>query len=314
VARSSEHLELMLGRLRLLLVIVCSVATVALVALTGWVIRRGMRPVKVLAQQIASIGADDLAARLEVVDVPVELSPIVARLNELISRLESAFDREKSFTSDAAHELRTPLAGLQAALEVSARERRDVEHFQRLVGECLNVVRQMHSMIDNLLLLARADAGQVPVTRTPVNIGRLLGESWARCRSLADQRGLKVAFEVADDLVVPTDEEKLAIILNNLLDNAVHHANAAGRVDIDARASNGSVKIFISNTGSRVKAEDAQRVFDRFWRGDPSRSSNGRHCGLGLAVCRRLATALGSSIAVRSESDGMFVVQLSIDK
>src|SRR5439155_2979097 len=118
-------------------------------------------------------------------------SPIVVGLNGLLERLQNAFEREKSFTADAAHELRTPLAGLESALEVCARKTRAPEAYASVVSECLDVVRGMHGMIDNLLLLARADADQVPATVGSVNLDDLLTDAWRRFKTTAEQRGLK---------------------------------------------------------------------------------------------------------------------------
>lgn len=312
VAKSSAALDRVLARARLLLGTVCGLATVALLGITGWMIRRGLRPLERLARGIAAIGADDLGERLELTDVPQELAPVVSRLNDLLARLEAAFEREKCFTADAAHELRTPLAGLAAALEVCASQRRETPRYEQVVRDCLKVVRQMYAMIDNLLLLARADAGQVPVLRTPVDVAELLFESWARYESVANERGLRVQLELAEDLAVQTDRDKLLIILNNLFDNAVHYSDEAGRVRIEAGAARDVVRISISNTGSRVRPEDATRVFERFWRGDTARGAGGRHSGLGLAVCRRLATALGIPISVQSTPQRLFIVSLEL--
>jgi signal transduction histidine kinase len=314
VAKATAALDRPLARLRLLLATVCGVATAALLVLTGLVIRRAMRPVERLALDIGAMRATDLAARLRLDGVPEELAPVVSRLNELLGRLESAFERERCFTSDAAHELRTPLAGLAAALEVCANERRDPPQYERVVRECLGVVRQMHAMIENLLTLARADAGRIVVNRAPVKLGRLLREAWAFHQSRAAERRLRVEIDVPDDVTVEADDAKLSIIFNNLLANAVQYADDGGRVCARARASGALLSVSVTNTGSRVGAEDAPRVFDRFWRGDAARGANGRNCGLGMAVCRKLADALGATITVTTSRGGTFAVELSLPR
>jgi signal transduction histidine kinase len=259
------------------------------------------------------MGPTDLGARLDLAAAPRELAPVVARLNELLNRLAAAFEREKCFTSDAAHELRTPLAGLAAALEVCANERREPPHYERVVGECLRVVRQMHAMIDNLLTLARADAGRVVVARAPVRLGQLVREAWSFHAPRAAERRLSVEFDVDDDAVIDTDGEKLALVLTNLLANAVQYADDAGTVRVTARATGDGVCVRVANTGSRVRAEDAGRVFDRFWRGDAARgNAGGRNCGLGLAVCRKLAAALGATIDATTARGGWFAVELRL--
>ena len=319
VAKATAPLDAQLARFRVLLVVVCGVATVVLLALTALVIRSAMRPVERLALDISGMGATNLGAGLEIADVPRELAPVVTRLNELLGRLEAAFEREKCFTSDAAHELRTPLAGLAAALEICATERREPPHYERVVGECLRVVRQMHAMIDNLLTLARADAGRVVVARAPVRLGQLVREAWSFHAPRARERHLSVEFDVDDDAVLDTDGEKLSLILTNLLANAVQYVDDAGTVRVAARgAIPSAVHLTIANTGSRVRAEDASRAFDRFWRGDAARgdarrgNAGGRNCGLGLAVCRKLADALGATIEATTSRGGWFTVELRL--
>ncbi len=310
VAKATGPLDRMLGQLKLLLVVVCGVATLVLLAISAWVIRRGLHPLDRLARRIGGIGADHLGERLDIEDVPDELQPVVSRLNDLLERLQAAFEREKCFTADAAHELRTPLAGIATALEVCAREKRDLPQYERVVHNCLTVTRQMQGVIDNLLLLARADAGQVRVNRSAVDVTELLRESWSRFDTVAQQRCLDVRLDLDQHLLLDTDREKLGIILNNLLENAVQYADERGKVCVAATNSQDTVKVSVSNTGSRVRPEDSARVFDRFWRGDSARASGGRNCGLGLAVCRKLATALHADISVDCEPSGLFTVRL----
>ena len=178
LARDAHVYEEMLENLGWVLLTVTGLATAAMLLITALVIRRGLAPVDHLAHRITRIDARNLSGRLSVETAPKELSPIVVGLNGLLDRLESAFDREKAFTADAAHELRTPLAGLESALEVCSRRVRAPEAYASVVGECLEVVRGMHGMIDNLLLLARADANQIGAATAPVNLDDVLEDAW----------------------------------------------------------------------------------------------------------------------------------------
>jgi two-component system OmpR family sensor kinase len=312
VARQTRELDEMLTRLGWLLGIVSAIAVTAVLTLSALVIRRGLRPVDDLAQRITRIGAQNLSERLAATSAPKELSPIVQRLNDLLGRLESAFDREKSFTADAAHELRTPLAGLESALEVCARKDRAPEAYATVVRECLDVVRGMHGMIDNLLVLARADAGQIPVAVAPVQVDDLLEDAFARFKAAARNRSLDVQWDVPPDLTLQTDRDKLLHVLNNLLDNAVCHADAGGHIRISAQRNNGNATIRISNTGSRLSGDEAANVFERFWRGDPARSEIGVHCGLGLSVCKKMMAVLRGSIRAESDRGGEFAVEITL--
>jgi two-component system OmpR family sensor kinase len=312
VARSTAELDRLLTRLRTLLIAVCGAAMAALLGISAWVIRQGLRPVRRLAGYISEIGAHDLGERLALADVPVELVPVVTRLNDLLARLQAAFDRERCFTSDAAHELRTPLSGISAALEICSREKRDVERYDRVIRDCLGVTRQMQTVIDNLLLLARADADRIPISSESVDLGASIREQWRRFEGIARSRRLLATVELPDGLIVQTDSQKLAIIVGNLLENAVHYADDSGQVRITATCRDRSAVVSVANSGSRVRPEDSQRVFDRFWRGDVARSSAARNCGLGLAVCKKLAEALKADLHARSSADGWFLIELEL--
>jgi two-component system heavy metal sensor histidine kinase CusS len=276
------------------------------------VIRRGLRPVDDLAARLTLVTATNLSDRLTSASVPAELSPIVHRLNDLLGRLQSSFEREKSFTADAAHELRTPLAGLESALEVCARKDRPAETYATVVRDCLEVVRGMHGMIDNLLLLARADADRVPTSTAAIPLEEVLDDAWRGLRTLAESRSLQIASHIPPDLIVETDREKLLHVLSNLLDNAVRHANESGQISISAKRDDGAAVLRISNTGSQISAADAEHVFERFWRGDESRTDTGLHCGLGLSVCKKMMSVLDGRICATSEVGGEFMVEISL--
>jgi two-component system OmpR family sensor kinase len=312
LARDAHVYDEMLESLAWVLLTVTGLATAAMLIISALVIRRGLRPIDHLAHRITRIDAKHLSGRLSLETPPAELSPIVVGLNGLLDRLESAFEREKAFTADAAHELRTPLAGLESALEVCARKARAPEAYSVVVSECLEVVRGMHGMIDNLLMLARADANQVAATLAPTNLDDVLEDAWRRFKKAAEQRELTLDWSVPTDLCVQTDREKLRHVLSNLFENAVRYTNEGGTISVGTETANGSTILRMANTGSRISASDASSVFDRFWRGDRARTEIGVHCGLGLSVCRRMMSVLGGQIRASSTEGGEFVVEISL--
>jgi heavy metal sensor kinase len=312
VGRDTFDLEHTLERIGGLFTLAGALATLTIVLVTVLIINRGLAPIRRLSVQIASIDIQHLATRLDPRGLPSELTPIVSRLNDLLQRLQGAFDRERSFTADAAHELRTPLAGLESALEVCASRRREPEAYQSVVKQCLGVVRSMNGMVEGLLLLARADARQVPRVIEEVSVDELLNDAWRDFEQTAENRGLHVEWKTAADLTLETDRAKLKHIVSNLLDNAVQYADQGGHVRIESDRQNAQARIRISNTGSTVASADADKVFERFWRGDQSRTATGTHCGLGLAVCSRLIQVLGGTIAARSEIGGEFSVEVRL--
>jgi signal transduction histidine kinase len=228
----------------------------------------------------------------------------------LLDRVERTVVRERRFTADVAHELRTPLAGLTATLDVCAARRRAPEDYERTVERCSAIVWSMSAMVENLLTLARADARQLAVRPARASVAALVDECWAAFDAAAVGRGITAEFRFDDDLVVETDTEKLRIVLNNLLDNAVSHTDTGGWVRVGGRATDGGVELRFANSGSGVARHEAGRVFDRFWRGDVGRGATGVHCGLGLSLCREVTTLLGGTIEATSEAGEVFKVRL----
>lgn len=313
VARDTRYLAAALVRLRWLLVVACGLAVVACLGLLTWAIGHGLRPVRTIAGRIERVGRRDLADRIAIDGVPRELLPIVQRLNELLGRLESAFARERAFSADVAHELRTPLAGLHAALEVCSSRPRQPSDYQKTVAQCLTTVRHMHAMVDNLLVLARTDAGGLAVSCDTFSLTELIEESWRPFDERAAGRNLRVTRSGAAGAVT-TDRDKLRIVLHNLFENATSYADTGGRVHIGLVGQNGTIDLAVSNSGSRLSAEQTKSVFDRFWRGDAARSGAGDHCGLGLSISKELIELLGGTISVDSAEGGEFVARITLPR
>lgn len=312
VASDTSQLSSSLAQLRWLLIAACGAALLIGLGLLAWTIRRALRPVDNIADRIERVGRANLSDRLHVAGVPRELLPIVQRLNDMLARLESAFERERAFTADVAHELRTPLAGLETALEVCSTRPRQPQEYQQVVRRCLGVARQMHGMVDSLLTLARADAGALTVSRQSICLETLLEECWLPYADRAAQRRLRVMRSVRLDDPICADREKLRQVLHNLLNNAVNYCDEGGEVAIEADARGQSVYLSVSNSGSRLSQQDADHAMDRFWRGDAARSETGVHCGLGLAISRELIVAMGGQIQVDSSAGGLFRVHLAL--
>ena len=314
IARETVELDRELAYLRLLLICACGAAVVVSGGLLAVIINRGMRPLGRIAQRIERIGRSNLADRLDADRTPAELLPIVNRLNEMLGRLEETFAREKAFTADVAHELRTPLAGLSAALEVAAARPREPKEYQQVVAKCLAAIQNMHAMVETLLALARCESGQSKVTPQEFGLCHLIDQTWAGFDSRASDRGLIVKRTCRGDLQLNTDREKLRLILHNLFDNAISHSNAGGKIDLDVAASGDRFQITIGNSGCLLSPADCDKVFQRFWRGDAARTNAGQHCGLGLAISREMASLLGGEIGVTVTPNGEFIARLDLPR
>lgn len=310
VAQSTHHVQEQLEHLRSLLAM-ASVGAVALSLLVGGiVVSRGLRPLNVFAAQIAAISEDSLSARVTDLSTPAEIEPVRSRLNDLLARLEASFKRERRFAADVAHELRTPLAGMRSTLEVALTRRRAAEEYRASLEDCLAIATSMQAMVDNLLMLARIDANQVTLRFEPIRPAELVNSCWRTYIDAAAKRAIEFENRLPADLALESDVSCLSMVLSNLLDNAAEYVNQAGRIWVTGSQVGDSVELAVSNTGCQLTGEQVSQVFDCFWRGDPSRAGTGAHCGLGLALVRRIVGSLSGRVSADIQAGGVFVVKL----
>jgi signal transduction histidine kinase len=230
---------------------------------------------------------------------------VVAKINELIARLRESFVREKRFTADASHELRTPLAGLRTTLEVAASRDRGAPEYRAAIEQSVAVVLQMQALCENLMALARLDAGLVPVHVQEVALRALLQDCWHQFEVRACERRLTFKNEIDSESRVATDPDQLRILVSNLLSNAATYTSSGGTVRVRSgmAGEESAVLLEVLNTGPRIPDEVLPHIFDRFFRGDSTRSE-GVHCGIGLALVRGVSDALGLAVTADNTADG----------
>ena len=294
-----------------LLTWILSLGTIGTIAvslvLAAVIVRQGLRPLDVVAADIAAIRQDDLSARVSAARLPSELRPVVQRLNDLLRRLEEAFGRERSFTADAAHELRTPLAGLRSTLEVALARPREGGEYRDALAECLAIVQQAQALTDQLLAVARMEGRQTLIAPEVVAVREVVDQAWRPHAETIRNRRLTLAIDVPPSAACVADRGLLLLALSALATNAAEYTDAGGRVEVTAVVANASVTVTFSNTGCRLRPENAAQVFKRFWRGDASRGQTGVHCGLGLTLAQQSVEAIGGS-ASASIDNGIFNV------
>lgn len=252
------------------------------------VLGRGLVPVAELATRTAAIGAANLDQRLHVEDLPVELRPIATELNGLVGRLEQSFERERRFSSNVAHELRTPLAELHTVAELGKEwpDQATPEAF----AEVLAITQEMEAMIARLRQMARLESGTHAVDWQRVELAPSIEDAWERLRAQASERALGFERVIAPGAIV-ADPVLWRSILANLLGNAVAYSPPGSviRVQADQR------EVSIRNPAGELTEDDLPRLFERFWRKDESRTGYG-HAGLGLALVRGFCELLGWQI------------------
>jgi heavy metal sensor kinase len=300
IARSTKQIDQALAGLVRTLIIAVPLA-LALAAGGGiFLARRALKPVDKIARTAREIGEGDLSQRINV-NTKDELGRLAATLNEMIGRLEKAFQRQKQFTSDASHELRTPLAVIEAESTLALQKERPPGDYQQSLETISQESRQMSSLIDQLLTLARADAGKEQWNFTEVNLGKLISNLTTDVEVLCQEKGLSFQLGQPHDLVVKGDEARLRELFMNLLDNAIRYTPALGTVSISLRREEQMAVIAITDTGIGIPAEDIPFIFERFYRVDKSRSRAEGGSGLGLAICQHIAEVHGGKIEVESQ-------------
>jgi heavy metal sensor kinase len=313
IARSTKQIDQALHGLVRTLIIAVPLA-LALAAAGGiFLARRALKPVDKIARTAREIEEGDLSQRINV-NTKDELGRLAATLNEMIGRLEKAFQRQKQFTSDASHELRTPLAVIEAESTLALQKERPPSDYRQSLEIVSREARQMSSLIDRLLTLARADAGKEQWNFAEVNLGKLIGNLSTDVEVLCQEKGLSFQSGQTQDLVVNGDEARLRELFMNLLDNAIRYTPAPGTVSVSSRREGQMAVIAITDTGIGIPAEDIPFIFERFYRVGKSRSRTEGGSGLGLAICRHIAEAHGGRIEVESrvEAGSTFSVWLPL--
>lgn len=301
VARTTTELEATLATLKRLLGSTLFSALILAIIAVVVAVRAGLNPLRQLSAQVDGITAERLDHRLTTAEFPRELVPSVDKLNELLERLEGAFNRERQFTADVSHELRTPLAGLKATLEVGAMQTRDPLAYKAVLKDGLEIVDQLDALIEKLLLLVRAGAGQIELRATETELKPFIDDCFAPVAAAAAKRSLRFTNQVTDAKVT-TDRTLLRMVLGNLVNNAVSYTAAGGEIVVEADDHSLRVK----DSGPPIPAEQLQRIFGAFVRLEQSRSGTGEHCGIGLALVRALCATMKMTVEARNE--GSWVV------
>ena len=304
LARSTIEVDSSTHRITGVLIGVGLVGIALCVVVMLLIIQTGLAPVRALASAIAAVRADELTSRVESATTAAELVPIAQRLDELLARLAAAFARERELTAEVGHELRTPLAGLRATLELALDRERPADKYRAALVQSLAITLETERVVEALLSLARLDAGQAVAHATPVDLDQLVRDVMPTIATRVAERKIELVTEL-EPVTLTTDRDKLRLVFVNLFDNAVTYANEGGEIRVTLT---GTV-LRVSNTGCALGAEQAAHVFDRFWRADKARETG--HVGIGLALCKKLVELLGGTIDV-AVRDGRFIATVAL--
>ncbi|MEM9282287.1 MAG: ATP-binding protein [Verrucomicrobiota bacterium] len=296
IAHSMEDVENTLSILLGGLLLVGLLAAGGAVVLVGASLNRGLKPLRRLAEETNTIDASSLDARFDSSSAPVELQPIYAQLNELLGRIQYSFERERRFSADLAHEIRTPIAELKMLSEVALKwpDQSGPDTF----SETLGIARQLETMVETLLTLARWESGDAALKKESVVLANLANECWQPYSTTSLSKGHEVEFAVDDESIMHTDPALLRHIIGNLFSNAVEYTPKGGEISITGDRR----ELKVSNRPHRLTETEVEHLFDRYWRKDEVRTDSS-HVGLGLSLARACAEALNLKLTATLEGD-----------
>jgi two-component system, OmpR family, sensor kinase len=303
VAESLHRRDHALSRLRTLLLIAGPLALL-LASIAGYeVAGAALRPVDRMRARAEQVTDRQLFERLPVPETRDEIGALGRTLNALLARLEAAVARERRLVSDASHELRTPLTTLRAEVDLALRGERDPEELRAALQSAAEEAKRMSRLADDLLVLARADQGRLPLNPEPLAAGDLLRDAAARASAAARELGRSITSgdEGTDGAVVLADRDRVAQALDNLVTNALRYGD--GTIALSARAEGGLVELHVTDEGRGFPEDIIGRAFERFGRGDEARAS-GSGSGLGLSIVEVVANAHGGHAGVRNRPGG----------
>jgi two-component system OmpR family sensor kinase len=312
VGASLEDQQEALGRLLALLVVAGPVA-VALASGVGWLVSgAALRPVERLRAEADAVSSAEPGRRLAVPETGDELTRLGQSLNRMLGRFEEAVERERRFVRDASHELRTPLANLKAELDLALGRARTPDELVMALRSAAEETDRLSRLAEDLLVLARSDGGGPPLRRERLDVGRLVQREVRTFSSRAATLGVSLVPVVEDGPGAELDAARIRQAVGNLVDNALRHTRAGGRVVVEVAYGDQAVTIAVADSGDGFAPAFLDRAFDPFSRSDDARTRTNGGAGLGLTIVRAVAEAHGGSVEARNGPDGGAIVRMHL--
>ena len=274
-----------------------------LISLGGWFLAgRTLAPMVRITRAVRKINAENLNQRLPVGNIQDEIATLAETFNSMLARLEDSFRKIQQFSADASHELRTPLTILRGETEVALRWAKKPEEFRNMLESNMEEIDRMGRIIENLLTLAKSDAGELPPDFKELSLSDLLQELYLQAKTLGESKdiGIALRLDVFEEIRIRGDELRLRQMFLNLISNGIKYTPPGGRLEIALGIEGEDAVVTISDTGIGIPEEDLPHIFDRFYRVDKARNREAGGTGLGLAIVKWVAEAHEGKIAVRS--------------
>jgi signal transduction histidine kinase len=300
-AEETENLDALESRTHFLLLLVAVVTILAVLAITLYAVRSGLKPVADFARSLESVNADDPRAQLDTGPLPNELLPVASSFSGLLGRLLEALAREKRYARNVAHELRNPLAEMRLLADVGSSSR-DPAACQAAIRDIAAAAAEMERTVEALMALTRYESGLESPQPEPVELGAELRRLVHALVAAAEQRSLTLALDLPGEVWVHTDSALIHRLLANLLGNAVSHSPRGSTVQVKLEPDGG---VSVANPAPQLRAEDVPRLGERFLQ--IHSGENGSHAGLGLSLVAAIAKILGLSVRLTLRDDGRLV-------
>lgn len=280
-----------------------------------WLSGKTIQPIQQISQTAGKINAANLSERIETSGMDNEVRALAAILNSMFQRLDSSFKQQSQFTADASHELRTPLAVLMSHCELALNRPRSSEEYKQTIATCQKAGSRMKTLVEDLLTLARADAGKLEIDHAPVDLHAIVEEAIGMLQPLAQEFQVDVSH-TGTAALCKGDAGRLSQVIANLITNAIHYNKRGGKVMVTTSLENGQAVVEVRDTGCGVPSDALPHLFDRFYRVDEARSRQTGGSGLGLAICKSIIETHAGTISVESEIGvgSVFKVQIPSEK
>jgi heavy metal sensor kinase len=289
-------------------------AALVLMLVGGWFLTgRMLIPINRISRAAAAVSASNLSERIDASRMESELADLAATINDAFDRLQRAFEQQARFTADASHELRTPLSIVVSQAELALKQPRSADEYRESLDAVRRAAGRMRGVVEGLLTLARADAGEIRLNVDQVDLQEIVSETCRLLEPLAVEKQVTITPRLAPALV-RGDRDRLAEAVANVLSNAIRYNVPGGRVDVTLDGGPGDVILRIADTGRGIPEAERPFIFDRFYRVDQARSRSVDGSGLGLAITKWIIDAHGGSIWCRSGENGGAVFELRLER
>jgi heavy metal sensor kinase len=308
---STSSIDRSSRRLTVLLLLALPAVLAATAGGGWWLATRALRPIGRLTTEADQISVERLAERLPVPATGDEVARLAETLNTMLARIERSVEEQQRLVADASHELRTPLAAMRAELEVSLRGDDLGPHGQSVLRSTLEEVERLSATVEGLLVLARADRGSLNLDVAPVDLAEIAGEAAQRRAAVADSRNVTLELDLAPALT-RGDADSLGHAVGNILDNAIRFSRPGGIVRVATAGDARERWVQVLDEGAGIPPAERERIFDRFYRLDTSRTRSGGGAGIGLSIVREIAGAHGGRVWVESGEHGGSAFTLAV--